>query len=569
MRALSITSGRTLPSRRARLSKLLLPLLLVLAPLPVAGQVVLGPFDDATVVRRGTVRLVVAPLWTRWDQRFADGLGGTSRGTLEPLASDFNLAEVGGLQLPRLGLVDGALRSILGGAPPARLTLGNLETRFDRSFTITNLSLELGVSRRLTLGALMPVVQSRTDVSVTPNATLSGNVGINPGYTFPGARVVNAQVVSQISSASQRLQGLLTTCAGSPAPECTAVNADRARAQALVAAAGSVSAGIQQLFGTSAADPGLPFAPVERGALHTAVGARLSTLAGDFLSFLGAPTGSTSWIDSRPVGAAPVAYADFQRILADTLFGIAADSLVHVDRSWIGDMEVGARVLLFDSFGGGVPQQAAMGGVRTRLTAGVIYRLGSTQWKLPGVFADPGTGDAQNDIEGLVAADVALGRRFWFSVLGRYTNQLSDVERIRVPTAAHDPFPGFASEAQLERNLGDAISLTVSPRLIIASSAAIGASWLYYNKTADSYRYSAAPPTGSAPDPDVLGEGSALVEQRLAAGATYSTMSAFLAGRARLPLEVSLIAGQTVSGAGNAPRQRYLNFVLRVYRRLF
>jgi hypothetical protein len=560
---LSITQS---PGRRSRL----VLLVCVLASVPAVGaraQRVLSPFEDATVLRRGQVRVSVAPVWSRWHERFADGLGATPKGTAEPAGIDYDLASFGVAQLPSLAATETAVGAIVG-APSAAASLGRLQTRFEQSFTVTQLGLEFGATRRLTLGAMLPVVQSRTEVSLNPDGT-TGNVGLNPGFDFPGARQANSQVVTQLTAATQALQALLTTCAGSTTAQCAAVNADRPRAEQLVATAGGVATGIEQLFGTSTARPGLPIVPIERGTLHAAVAARLAALATDFATFLGAPTGATTWVDGRPVGAPPLAFADFQQILTDTTFGIVADSLVHVDRSWIGDVEFGAKFLLFDTFGAAVPQQGALGGIRARLAIGALYRIGSAHWKLPTVFADPGSGDSQDDIEGRVAADVALGRRFWFSLIGRYTSQRPDAQILRIPRVAHDPFPPLANQVLLDRDLGDAIAAEFSPRLIVAPSAAVSASYAWYSKSEDLYAYRGSPPTGAPSDPSPLTAGTARSEQRISVAVTYSTMASYYAGRARLPLEVSYMMGRTIAGEGNSPKQNIVSFMLRVYNQLF
>jgi hypothetical protein len=46
-------------------------------------------------------------------------------------------------------------------------------------------------------------------------------------------------------------------------------------------------------------------------------------------------------------------------------------------------------------------------------------------------------------------------------------------------------------------------------------------------------------------------------------------MAAYYARRVRLPMEVSLVIGQSISGDGNAPRQKFSSLVLRLYNQLF
>ncbi|MGQ0649080.1 MAG: hypothetical protein ACT4P7_16105 [Gemmatimonadaceae bacterium] len=540
----------------------------MLLPGPLNGQRVLGPSEDATVLPRGMVRVAVSPTWGRFHRRFADGHGRAARGDAEALATDYHLDSIGERQLPILTPVNAGLRSILGAAGGIPLSLGSLHARFDATVATTPIAVEYGVTRRLMLGAMFPIVKTRTEVSLNPNAAgTSGTVGINPSFGFAGARATNARVVLELTAAAQSLQLLLQQCAGSTAPSCSAVNADRTGAQTLVTAATTAAAGIESVYGVSAAKPGTRLSPVERSRPQQDVLARLANLSSTFAGFLGAPTSGSDWIVARPVGAPPIGFADFQKTLTDPAFGISADSLASVETNRLGDIELGAKFLLFDTFAGQQAQRVSPQGFNVRIAVAGVYRLGTGVKDSVDHFADIGTGDGQTDVEGRVFADLLVGRRFWTSIVARYGVQQADELTRRVPVAPHDPFPAADRRILLERDLGDFVSLDVSPRYVLSDNIALGGSYQYYSKSADTYSLRATAPTRI--DPGVLALGTDRTEQRALASLTWSTMAHYFRGRARTPMEVSIMIGRTFAGANNAPRQSITALTLRVYNQLF
>ncbi len=521
------------------------------------AQRVLGPTADATVLPRGMLRVTTGPEWGRGHERYATGNGGPARGAVEPLAAAFNTDSLGGTQLPALAAVASGLRDIVGGAAGLPITLGALETRFDVSVARTPIHIEYGLTRRITLGAMFPLVKTWTEVSLQPNRTRDGStVGINPNQF-----AANLSVVSQLQAAGQALTQLVVSCTGSTTPACAAVNADRLRALALVQSATTVANGIEAVYGTSTAKRGNRFVPADSSTLQRSVAARLATLSSDFADFLGPPPTGTGWITARPVGATQFSWGNLQRVLTDTAFGIGVDSLTSVGISRLGDVELGARVLLVDGVGG-VPQRATTGGVRLRLAVEGVVRLGTGTRDSLHHLADIGTGDGQRDLEGRVMADLLLGRRAWASVAARYTLQQADQIRTRVPGAFVDPFPRASSIQTIDRDLGESYSLEVSPRWIVSDNVGVSGSWQLYRKGDDTYLDSAGA------DLPVLSFGSEQMLQRAMVSVTYSTMAAYFQGRARTPMEVSLSAGRTLSGYGGTYRQSLMSLTLRVYNQL-
>jgi len=290
----------------------------------VAGaQKVLGPSDDATVLPRGVLRIGVQPTWGRANQRFSNGLNGTSEGTAERLGVDYDVDSLGPSRFEPLRPLSAALQTLTGKSAIGS-SLGRLRVDFDASSVTTPISLEYGLTRRILLGVMVPYVKTRNEVSLIPNPGRNeGTIGINPALTMAGARVQNLAVFTQLTEAVTRLQGQLASCTGSTTPECAAINADRARATQLATNGAAVAAAIGTVYGTRAGE-GARFAPVEGSTLQNDVLTRLTALATDFAGFLGAPTGRASWVDARPIGAPLMGLADLNTIVSDSAFGIGA-----------------------------------------------------------------------------------------------------------------------------------------------------------------------------------------------------------------------------------------------------
>lgn len=553
-----------------RRSYTVLALLAVILPTPAAGQRVLGVGEDATVVPKGMLRFTVNPIWNRTSRRFANGLGANPKGSVEPFGTDFSLDTLGERQIPLVGSLRTELGTLLGsGGSALPLSFGALNTRVDRSFTITPLTGEFGVTRRLTIGGMLPLVRGRSEVTVSANPTASGTIGLNPGYAVSAARQANGLVVSQLSAAADALAAQLTACAGSSDPTCAAINADRAQAMLLVTSAQSVALGIQNVYGTSTAQPGTRFAPVERGAVQGMVLARLDALSAQFSTFLGPAVGQAGWVLARPVGAAPLAYGDFQKLLVDSAYGIRSDTLQSIETRTYGDIELSAKYLLWDNTGpvGELAQRAELrSGVRGRVAVAAVYRFGTGLWDSADHFVDVPTGDAQDDIEGRVFADILFGRRLWLSLVGRYTYQKADVQTFRVPASAQDPFPQFDRRGSFTRDLGDVMALDIAPKYAVNDAFGFGVHYSYRSKGEDVYASTASSPAGLSAA--LLNAGTSLTSQQAAFSVTYSSMASYARGRTRLPMEASLLIGRTLSGA-NTPKYSTTALTVRFWNKLF
>jgi hypothetical protein len=507
------------------------------------------------------LRVGVSPRWEQWKERFA-----RETGTREPLGTDFTRDSLGPTFFPFIAGLAPALVTLTGlPAPP--LSLGRLDTRLDVTQVTTQVTLDYGVTSRLGIGVLIPYVKNR--VYVTPIANENGigaTLGFNPAQSFAGARQQNELVVTNLATATTTLSNELARCLGLSDPTCAAINADRAGATALVQTAGQVSTALGVVYGTPSIAGSL-YSPVAGGALQTAVDARLTTLNNQFRGFLGAPPGG-EWISGRPVGAPPIAAADLERLIADTPSGIVARPLGDYEHSHVGDIEVGAKFILLDTFGpqatAPLPRAGAL-----RVAAAGFYRLATAQVDLPNDFADVGTGDRQPDIEVRGFGDLALSPRLWISSVARLAIQRPDRLVRRITDNPGDPFPELVRELDVMRDLGDAIEFEVTPRYAPNDEFSLSVQYRYRSKGADSYsgsfQVNSADGTPLSLDAATLGGATEQSEQRLGFAVTYSTVHGYTRRTARWPLELSFMHTQVMSGKG-VPRMWMNGIGFRLYR---
>jgi hypothetical protein len=534
---------------------------LLLAPGQVDAQRVLGPWEDGTIAPRGVLRIGISPRFGQWKERHS-----RFDGAREPLGADFTLDSLGSSIFPFVGGLTPALATLTGNATPP-LTLGSLATRLDVTEVTTPISLEYGVTPRIGVHVVIPYVKNRVHVLAVANPGSTGaTLGFNPAQTVSGARQRNGLVVTALGTAGSALSSELVRCQGSSDPTCSAINADRAGATALVQLSSQVSDALAAVYGTTAV-AGALYAPVAGGALHSAVDARLLSLNAQFRSFLGAPT-SGEWVGDRPVPAVPIGAAGLNALLGDPALGIAARPLGDYEHSHVGDIEVGAKVVLLDTFGPNatapLPRRGAL-----RLAAAGVYRLGTGQLDLPHDFTDVGTGDRQADLELRGHADVALGPRLWTSAIVRLGLQRPDRLVRRITDDPRDPFPEFAREQEISRDLGDVVEFEVAPRYVPNDEFSVSGQYRFRRKAADTYvgtfQLNGADGTPLSLNAATLGFGSEQQEHRLGFAVTFSTVRGHERRTARWPLEIAYLHTQVISGRG-IPRQQVNGISFRYYR---
>jgi hypothetical protein len=538
--------------------------LVAIVPRNVSGQRVLGVGEDATVLPGGVVRWTVQVGWSAYNEVYAPG------GPLERLAARYSSDSLGAAQLELLRPLRASLRSLTQ-LPNAEVSLGPIRTDFTARVTRSEFALDFGLTSRVMLTARLPYEHTISEVVVDVNPRderrFGANIGLNPALIAAQRDTVNAhnrRVVDSVLRAAQSLSTRLDGCATSNSdPVC----ADQARARALVNDARGFASGIATTYGTGAdTTRGNQFVPMSKSTLQNAIAARVDALNASFKTYI---SNVGPWEDPVPAQL-PISAVQATTYLSDSL-QIAPLGLV--ERSHIGDIELGTKVLLLDTFGGAARARAHRQGFGARVAVGGLARLGTGQIERPDDIFDIGTGDGQTDLEGNAAVDLVFGRRFWASVVGRYGAQLVDQRPLRVPDVARNPFVMKYREQIVSRDLGDYMELEASPRYVYNDYLSFSANWLYRQKGEDKYTgsFSIEDPSGQPVtlDASILGVGTKQSEQRVGGGASFSTLRSFDRGRARLPLEVQLSHWQLISGTGYAPKQFTTQVQVRYYTRLF
>ena len=526
------------------------------------AQRVLGIGEDATVVARGTARISALGAWSTYNELYGPG------GKLQSLGAPLSPDSLGAAQLQFLLPIQTSIRA-LAQLPTANVTLGPARADIAARVARSGVAIDLGLTSRIMLTARLPyehtITEAVLDVNPRAGSDNRANIGLNPALTPSSlAAVQNKEVVDSLLRASRELSTRLAACTGTTGD---AVCADRARVEALVLTTRTFASGIARTYGTGADTArGGAFVPLVGSSLDAAIAARVASLNASFKTYI---PQLAVWKAPAPAQA-PFSAGQASALLSDS-FGVAPIGLV--ERSHIGDIELGAKILLIDSFGSGAAARAGDRRGGFRFAIGGLARLGTGQVDRPNELVDVGTGDGQMDIEANGAADFIFGRRLWASVAGRYGVQMKDEQLMRIPDVARNPFLAGYREQMVSRDLGDYIEVEASPRFVYNDYIALSGQWIYRRKAEDAYTG-----TFTVTDPDddpvtldasILGVGTEQTEQRVGGGATFSTLRAFDRGRANVPVEVQLLHWQTLSGSGYVPKRFLTQIQLRYYTRLF
>ena len=343
--------------------------------------------EDATGPRKGMFRFKAATVWTRYDARF------TASGTT-PLGSPFSADSLGATQLPTLAAIQTRVAAASGGA--FALSLGRSRVDAMAREEIVPITLEYGITNRLSVGIMAPMVRRRVMVQFQLD-TASGfvaNVGPNPQRFATAA--ANTQVQSQFATAISQLQSRLSGCQSNPGGAgCPALLARQAEAQQLILTSQGFATDLASVYGT-ATTLGSAFVPLTQSAAQTAIVARISTLNDQFKDLLAT---STNLLTSSPAGAVgPAGVADLQRYLTQEL---GRDSIATAERVLVGDIEIGARFGAFDVRRNRLRMQLAVAG-------GVRLATGSRQSKSE--LVDLSTGGGMIVASGRALLDARSGR---------------------------------------------------------------------------------------------------------------------------------------------------------------
>jgi hypothetical protein len=544
------------PVRAVLLALLLSSLLLA----PARAQSSLSHLEDAVPSPAGMLRLRLANVWTRFDERF--GANEPS-----PLGAGLSTDSLGVAQLPLLASREVALRT-LAIDPALRLSLGRLQVASNARIVTTPIALEFGVTRRFSVGLVVPVVQTRRVAqAVVSGDSTWANVAYVANTRREDAGKANLAVATAYQRAADSLGKLLTNCPGNPAAVgCAAVIANTADATAARTRATSYAEAARALG--IAADAAL-IAPRQSSELADTLEARRIQLNQRLQQYLGADAGAS---ESLFFNTTDFSYIDLQgrngvpALLGGPLGG-GLDSIHTTEKFGFGDIGIGARFLVFDRF---QYDSAPPPWLQSRLMIGGTVRLPTSRADSARMLVDIPSGEGAG-LELNTAWDAIIGR-FGATVGARYVKSFARTVQASLfgdPEADY-PFPQFGLRS---RTAGDVLGVDVTPRLLLNESLALNAHYGLERVGATTY---SAPEGSSLPcancqsaaSLEEFTSGTARTGQRLGFGVRYSTVESFARGRARYPIEVSFVRLATVSGDPGVEKQTRDQIQLRLFYQL-
>jgi hypothetical protein len=538
---------RRLPDRHLiRSSALAAALLACLAPHRSIAQSTTTLLPDATVPSRGAARIRMLVSFTRWDDYIGDG--GTRN-----IGSLFATDSLGVVQMPRLFTNEANIRAA-SGLPNFRLTAGNVVSIANSRVMTAPLILEYGLLSHVTIGVVVPLVETRTTLFAQLNPKLgTANVGPNPAMFAGNAITSNANLVQSLREARTTLQTRLTNCIATPAGAgCATLLAQQATIQQLLQNTAAAATAVEQLYGTDrTSHPGQPFVPLDTSVAQLAVRARINGIATQYRTLL-----DSEVIRGQAVGApGPSANAQLQGLLT----AVGRDTLRSTDRTSIGDVSVGLTWQLFNTYPAFT--DTVSGGFRARVALNGTFRIGTGQPANRNRMFDVGTGYGQNGVEGNVAADVWFGGRLSATALGSYTAQLGTINVNRVPSADNVIYP-LGTAIGGTYSAGNVIQASIIPRYRLAGLLALTGQYSFVSVGADQYALGpvvnpdGTPFVGEVDGPPVAPFGAALTTyQQAGFGFTYSTRIGRDRGPGAIPVEVSYNHLETITATGSpAPK---------------
>src|ERR1035437_5224373 len=557
-------------------SRLRAPLLVVigailLLPATLPAQAVTGVGDDATTLKRGELRIGVTSSWKNWYERYGQGTPGRPNGSVEPLGVDFNVDSIGVRQFENLAPVQSSVRS-LAGMPGFVASLGSSLVQGRDNTLSTPLSLEMGITHRISLSVMLPFVTATSNVNFVMNPTgFEPTLGFNPTLFFPAASATDANFFAQFDSASSQLSRSIALCNATPsAAGCAPINANPAAARALMTSANAFASGLAQVYGGRNGSAGALFVPIGGTAAQTAIEAKVAAFKAMYASY-----GANAITAAGPAAAqAALTATDMQTVFTDSLYGVNGKPLATSVTRGLGNVEVGMKVNLFDSFHGNDSARSSPKGFKWRQSVGGIYRLGTGNQPAPGDFTAIAAGDHQRSLQLRSFTDLIYGPHFWISLVGSYTSQMADQLVLRVPDSPAQVILASYRQETVQRKIGDSFDLQVNPRWLLNDYLSISGQYYYRRKSADAYSgtFQATDLAGNAMtlDAAILALYTESSEHRLGIGATYSTVATVAKHRSGLPFDISYLHYETTLGSlGRVPKISVDQVTMRVYQRLF
>ncbi|MEP6620599.1 MAG: hypothetical protein ABJE47_14845 [bacterium] len=536
----------------------LFPSLAILAlPCAASGQANLTHTEDAAPIPQGVLRFRMTTGWTRFDERFT----GTGR---RSLGDDLSTDSLGPRQLPALNAVEQGLQSLTNDNR-TRLTFGRLAASSGARIVTTPFVLEYGVTRRLSVGVLIPIVQTRQAVHITVNSDSTGNVAFVPATARGNAAQANAAVFAAFKGAADSLTKLITQCPANPlASGCAAVNANVPDANAARLQAQTFADAVRKALGT--VDTTALVAPRTNSPLALAIDAQRNAINTQLRKYLGANAGATSGVFTS---ANNFSYIDLQGRngtpgLLQTPLGGGLDSIYTVNRLQTGDISVGASLLVFDGFR---HDTLPTRGLQTRLMVGGSFRFATslidTTHKLVGYTIGDGAG-----VEVRSAMDL-IKNNLGATIAARFVKSLprTVIAPLLGDPEATYPIPLFGN---VTRTAGAVAALDITPRYLPNQYFSIDGHYGLEHTGSATYERGTSGTTCAGCNLITGGTfvTNSRLAQRIGVGVRYSTLDAYQQGRTGFPVEVSFTHLETITGDDGTAKLFRDQIQMRLYLRV-
>jgi hypothetical protein len=373
----------------------------LLAPTTMPAQTV----PRADTPGRGAVRLSFEPLFELWDEQFL-GDGPVRLGA--PLSGD-TLADV---YLPSIRRFEEDVRRA-GVVPGFVASLGNSLLSLRQERRTTPLRAEIGITDRVSLGFMIPVVRVHTRIHLAIDTT-GASLGLNPLIAVPSLTTYDTFFTQFDAALTQLAQNITAGSYGCPAsPQCADAMAFLTDAQEVRGALGRV---------VSSGD-GAPFFPRAGSTGGAGITTNVSRIQGE----LAATWGVGGFAEPFLLPAAPADLGAVDAALTDTPYGFGVQPVRNTPthlRFWLGDVEIEARY-------------RAVRGASYQATVGGLVRLPTGHLDSPNDAWDLSTGDGQTDVEAQLVQELTLARRVWLNLSVRLGIQFPGERerRLAPPTA--------------------------------------------------------------------------------------------------------------------------------------
>jgi hypothetical protein len=446
---------------------------------------------------------------------------------------------------PLVGQIESSLARVLG-RPAGPLTVGSVTAIAEQQRGVASLGLAIGITRRLTFSATVPIVSRRTQLQLGADAA-GANVGLNPSDPSLGTQAGIAQTTAFFTAFDNALSALSGRIASGAFTNPTQL----ALAQQTLGSGTTLREGLYTLL----ADPTvgaavLPTATSTDGsALIAAIGALDATLGG---ALAGQTIGATPALP-----AAVLTTADLEALIAaPTGFGVTSPE--DIPPVGLGDVELG---LTAEVLRRGAPGDASWLGVWAHAGA----RLSTGSAPRPGYLLDQGSGDGQPDLE--FGGTVEFGRgRFGLRGNALLTLQLAGTSAEQPATRDQLLRPARVT-ALFSRNPGDLLTVTAQPFYRIVPHFALTALVQYQRRGGDQLAWADPSTAIDGLDLATLVRGTAANATRVGVGLSFVHDGRNREGLLKMPVEAGFSIERTVaSSAGVVATPLTSRVVFRVYK---